>query len=285
MKGSGFVRFTALCALLSVATTGDALAKKKSKEPPPPQVGWVKQEGWSMACYYPPDFSKMTGSERRAAWGKSIDEMKSQWLGKREDGVSFNETVVDEMETTLLGKIELVEGAVKQNLEHCKKAAAGGGTEEWESWLRSSPRTLTAGECHTPFDYSMFDYLDINTGWQQARPICKDNRIVIKGSSKDKFRITDKGPWITVAGDPDQRTTGAEWPCNVEGCLAGMLVLRFVSEAGVETIIPVGTELVWMAPENGEISFRINDTTFFDNVWFKNGAIQDRTSIEVSGVE
>lgn len=285
MNWSAIARLTAISAIVAVASTGDALAKKKDKAPPPPQVGWQTQEGWTMSCYFPPDFAKMTGAERRAAWGKTLDEMKTQWAGGRNDGVAFNETLVEDMETTMLGKMELIEPIAQQNLDFCKKAAMGGGTDEWQSWMRASPARLTAGECATPFDYSMFDYLDINQGWQQARGICKDDRIVIKGSPKDRFRINDKGPWITVAGDTAQPTTGGDWPCNIEGCYAGMLVLRFVSEAGVESIVPVGEERVWAAPENGEISFRINDTSFFDNQWFKNGAIQDRTSIEISGVE
>ena len=284
MYRSAFTRAAALAALALIAAP-TAFAKKKSKAPPPPKVGFQQDEGWSMSCYYPPDWGSLKELDRRAARGKVLDDMMSQWAGKREDGVSFNANIVEDMETTLLGKMELVEAVSAQNLELCKAAATGGGTSAWESWLRGAPAKLTAGECFTHFDFTMYDYLEIAQGWQRAMPICRDDKIRISGTPKDKFRISDKGPWITVAGDPDQPTVGGDWPCNLEGCLAGILVLRFVGESGVESIVPIGDSREWRAPENGEITYRINDTTFFDNVWFKNGQIQDRTSIEITGVQ
>jgi hypothetical protein len=61
-----------------------------------------------------------------------------------------------------------------------------------------------------------------------------------------------------------------------------MLIMKFKSKSGVETIIPVGTWSVFSAPEDGEISYRINDTVFFDNVWHQSGGLIDHTAIEVS---
>ena len=59
-------------------------------------------------------------------------------------------------------------------------------------------------------------------------------KIVISGSDSDKYRISDDGPWITIVGDPDKSTEGTDLPCNQEGCLAGMLIMRFVSVDGDE---------------------------------------------------
>ena len=55
--------------------------------------------------------------------------------------------------------------------------------------------------------------------------------------------------------------------------------------SGMETIIPVGTSATYTATEDGEISYRINDTSFFDNTWHKSGSVIDHTSIEISPAE
>lgn len=270
-------------ALLLALCSPAAFAKKKKGPPPPPPVGWHREELWKMDCYYPPDFAKLEEGDRRKARAVAITEMVKQWGGQREDGVKFSENSVETVENTLLGRPEAIEGVSRQNLDACKAVAAGGSTDAWGEWLRTLSGKLTAGECVAHLDYTMFDYLDIGTGWQRPLPICKGDKVVLIGSSKDKFRVNEKGPWITVAGDPAAPTsTSSEHPCNVEGCTVGILTLRFVSTEGVEVIKPAGARLVFEAPENGEISYRINDTTFFDNVWFKQGSIEDHSSIEIS---
>ena len=70
----------------------------------------------------------------------------------------------------------------------------------------------------------------------------------------------------------------------MEGCHPGTLVMKYTTQSGVETLYPVSPELIFEAPEHGTIEYRINDDTFFDNVWFKNGSIIDHTAIEVSPV-
>ena len=105
------------------------------------------------------------------------------------------------------------------------------------------------------------------------------------GSTTDRYKITDGGDWITAAGDQSQLTSGQEWPCNLEGCYAGMLIARYTTEQGLEMVFPVGARWEWTAPEHGELSFRINDTTFYDNTWYKSGGLVDHTSIEISPVE
>lgn len=279
---------TGILALAAVALAPHEAAakKKKSAEPAAPKVGWVQEEGWKNACYYPPDWNAMEEMDRRSARANVLGELEKQWSGKRSDGISFSEQTIETVDTTLLGRPTQIEAVAAQNLTLCQGVATGQATaDQWQSWLRGLPGKLTAGECPLPLDYTMFDYLEIGTGWQRPLSICQGDRIRISGTAKDKYRVRDDGPWITVAGDASKPTFGGDWPCNVEGCLEGMLTMKFVTLSGVEIIIPVGQELIWRAPEHGEISYRINDTTFYDNVWFKSGSMQDRTAIEISPAE
>lgn len=273
-----------LPALLPLAAvTVLAGCPKKPSGPPPTIEGWHKEpEGWSFECYFPPDFGKLDEVQRKLKRAETLDALMSQWKGGREDGVSFEEGMIDELETTFFGDMAKVEAVAMKNLEFCKTAATGGNTDSWNSWLNGLSDQLTEGECFNHFDYTMYDYLEIETGWQRSMPICKDDKIRVTGTLKDKFRITDKGGWITVAGDESDPTSGTELPCNFEGCLRGMLILQFVTEAGVETVYPVGGELVFTAPENGTLSYRINDDTFYDNTWYQAGGIIDHASVEIS---
>ena len=272
-----------LALTFAIFAAAPAYAKKKPKTPPPPKLGWVQEEGWKNACYYPPEWSKLNEIDRRTQRAKVLDELITQWSGKREDGVAFTENTVEDLETVLLGRPEQIEGVAAQNLTLCQGVATGQATvDQWQSWVRGLPDKLTAGECMVHMDYTMFDYLDIGTGWQRPMQVCQGDKIRISGTVKDRYRVRDDGPWINVDGDPDKTTLGADWPCNVEGCKEGMLVARFVTQAGVEMILPIGAEKTWTAPEHGELSYRINDTTFYDNAWFKSGQITDRTAIEVS---
>lgn len=259
---------------------------KKNAAPPAPPVGWHQEaEGWQFACYFPPDWGAMNEMDRKMARASVLDEMITQWRGEREDGVTFKEDRIEELETTLLGRPTAIEGVATANLKHCMSVSTGkADPSPWKSWHSELPALLTEGECLTPFDYTMFDYLDIGTSWQRVMPICQGDRVRISGTINDKYRVSDDGPWITVAGDPNQPTGGdTDLPCNLEGCFAGMLVVKFASEDGVETILPVHDgQLIFEAPEHGEISYRINDGTYYDNTWFTNGGIVDHTAIEIS---
>jgi hypothetical protein len=263
-----------------------ALAACGPKKPPPGSVaGWYKEEGWTHACYVPPDYSKLMDTDRKKARGTTLDAMMSQWKGAKEDDVKFGDGPVEDAETAMLGRGETIEGVSQENLELCKKSATGGGTDAWSSWLRGLPDKLTAGECATHLDYTMYDYLDIGHDWQREMPMCAGDRVRITGTVKDRYRIADNAPWINVEGDRDQATTAGDWPCTGEGCYAGMLIGRLVTPDGNEEIFPIGTTKTWTVPTNGTFSYRINDTTFFDNTWFKTGAIVDHTAIEVSPAE
>ena len=270
-----------LSTLLLVPFHMDAEAKKRKKkkrrgEAP---VGWVEAKDSAQACYYQPKWDTFNEIDRRMKRSEAMDEVLNQWRGQRNDGVSFDEDLIDEVETVLLGRPEKIEAFVASNTEKC----LANNSSAWNSWAKGLKATLTAGECNTPLDYTMFDYLDIGTGWQRPLKICKGDRIRISGSAKDQYRLSDDSPWITVVGDPEQPTMSPEWPCNLEGCTAGMLMMRFVGKgSGIESIVPVGTEAFFTAPEDGVISYRINDTSFYDNTWHKSGSVIDHTAIEVS---
>lgn len=275
-------RFATLMALLMMAawsTDADAKRKKKKKRKGETPVGWVDSDEGQPACYYQPKWDSLNEIDRRMKRSEAMDEVLNQWRGQRNDGVSFDEDLIDEIETTLLGRPEKIEAFVAANTEQCVANDMGA----WKSWGKGQKAALTVGECNHPLDYTMFDYLDIGTGWQRPLRICKGDRIRLTGTLNDQYRLSDESPWITVEGDPAQPTTGAEWPCNLEGCFAGMLVMRFVGKgSGIESIVPVGNKAVFTAPEDGEISYRINDTSFYDNTWHKSGSVIDHTAIEVS---
>jgi hypothetical protein len=212
--------------------------------------------------------------------------MKKQWLGQKDDGVKMDDTVVDNLETTLLGRPTAIEGVAAGNRDQCialRKAAGGGGggVDAWTSYVSGLPAKLTAGECTTPpLTYTVFDYLDIGNGWQRPIGLCKGDVAHIIATAKDKYRISETGPWINVEGDPSQKAAET-YPCNIEGCNVGMLVGKFTTDAGVETVFPIGAEHTFKAPENGTLTYSINDTAWYDNRWFKTGAIEDHTGVTV----
>jgi hypothetical protein len=275
-------RFATLIAVLMMAawsTDADAKRKKKKKRKGETPVGWVDSDEGQPACYYQPKWDSLNEIDRRMKRSEAMDEVLNQWRGQRDDGVSFDEDLIDDIETTLLGRPEKIEAFVAANTQQCVANDMGA----WKSWGKGQKAALVVGECNHPLDYTMFDYLDIGTGWQRPLRICKGDRIRITGTLNDQYRLSDESPWITVEGDAAQPTTGAEWPCNLEGCFAGMLVMRFVGKgSGIESIVPVGNKAVFTAPEDGEISYRINDTSFYDNTWHKSGSVIDHTAIEVS---
>ena len=275
-----FLRCTITLVMLSALTAvPDADAKRRRKRKGPPPTGWVDGKDGQPSCYHTPAWEGFTEIDRRMKRSEAMDEVLNQWRGQRSDGISFDEALIEDVETVLLGRPEKIEVFVVDNLGHC----LSGNLEAWRGWAKGLKAALTAGECNTPLDYTMFDYLDIGTDWQRPLNICKGNRIKISGSPRDLFRISDGGPWINVEGDPGLPTMSPEWPCNLEGCKAGMLTMRFVGKgSGIETIVPVGARAIFMAPEDGVISYRINDTSFFDNTWHNSGSVIDHTAIEVS---
>ena len=74
-------------------------------------------------------------------------------------------------------------------------------------------------------------------------------------------------------------------PCQLEGCTGGMLVGRFTSEDGAEEVFPIGSETVFTPTAHGRVSVTVNDSTYFDNIYFQSGSITDHTGITISPVE
>jgi hypothetical protein len=272
--------------LLLLLSCGD-----KNADPAPLPVGWHAEEGWGGQCWYPPDFAEMESMEgisaRRMARQTSLEAMKSQWSGGREDGVSFPPNVVEDLETILLGRPEQIEVIALKNLEMCKQVVgAGGDAMTWQMWLGQLPEQLTEGECLLPFTYTVFDYLEIGGSWQMNVPLCAGDVARIVGTSGDKFRITNDGPWINVDGiEGTESPSGADWPCTLESCREGMLIGRFVTDEGVEEIFPVGVSTTYRAPNHGTLSVSVNDSTYYDNTWYKSGGIIDHTGITISPAE
>lgn len=259
---------------------GLAEAKKPKGPPPAPPQGWHTEEGWRGECWYPAEYDKLLEGDRKMARQKALEEMKRQWSGGKEDFVSLDAGVIDDVETVLLGRPAMIENISKENLEHCMAVMKGGDTAPWQGWLAGLPSKLTAGECNTPLTYTLFDYLDIGRGWQRPVHICKGDKAKITATVKDRYRISDKGEWITAEGTPE-KAIAAEFPCNIEGCTVGMVVGKFVTDDGVETIFPIGAGTLFVAPEHGTLYYSVNDTTWYDNKWFKSSTVEDKTAITI----
>jgi hypothetical protein len=269
------VVFTALVLLSSCGK------KTRNTEP---LVGWHQEEGWAGACFYPPAFEPLGPGDRKLARQDVLKSMMTQWRGERGDGISFDPEQVEKLETVLLGTPDLIESVSIDNLARCQEAMRSGESGLWARWLRDAPARLTEGHCRTaPLDYQLVDYLDIGVGWQIPAGVCYGDVIRIRGSSIDEYKIDDKGPWITAAGDPDRSALGTSLPCNFQGCLRGMLIARFIGDSGTEQIIPVGLETVFEPPEHGRIEVQINDDTWFDNTYRIVGRMQHHMSIEYQG--
>ncbi len=266
--------------VVATLTSGLAHAKKAPKAPPAAIVGWHHEEGWKGDCYYPKDWAALGEGDRRAGRADALAAMKTQWTGGRDDGVNFDSNVVDDVETTLLGLPVKIEAVATKNLELCKAAMVSGDTGAWASWMGSLNGALNVGECNKPLAYTTFDYLDIGTGWQRPVSMCKGDVAHVFGTTSDRYRVSDKGEWMTIEGSKEA-AIGNDWPCNIEGCTVGKLVGKFTGESGVELLFPIGAELTFQAPEPGVLMYTINDTTWYDNKWYSNGRIDDHAAVTI----
>ena len=61
--------------------------------------------------------------------------------------------------------------------------------------------------------------------------------------------------------------------------------MRFTSDDGAVTILPVGVEKIYEVPAHGKIEVMINDVEFYDNSYKKEGAVVHHASIEYSPAE
>ncbi len=259
--------------------------KKKNAEPAAAVVGWQPAGSAGGQCWHPPDFSTMPEGSKRMAWQETRDAVVAQWRGDRSDGVDFDDQVVEQAETVLLAQANRIEQVSRDNLAQCKTAMTGGGNAAWETWVRGLPGALTVGECRTPpMDYTLYDYLSINHDWQIPVQVCKGDRFTVHGTPADHYQITKGGPFINITGDPSG-TDISGLPCNVEGCLRGMLIMRFTAESGVQQILPVGDTREFLAPEHGRVDVMINDDSMSDNLYKVDRGVEHHTGIEYKAVE
>ncbi len=275
-------------SILLLGVTGVALlgcGPKKSAQPAAPVVGWHTEEGWKGSCYAPPDFSTMGAGDRRVKRTDAFTAVMSQWKGERGDGVSFDERLIADVETILLGYPEKMESVVAANHDQCMRAMKTGDTGTWASWLREQPEKLTKGECLRPLDVTMYDYLSLGGGWQFRAGVCEGDGVEITASEMDKYRVRDGGPWVNAVGEEGNQATGSDYPCTIEGCFVGTLIMRFRGDSGTEIIQPVGLRRVFRPPEHGTIEVMVNDLTPFDNVFQVNRGVQDRTAITYTPVD
>ena len=117
-----------------------------------PKVGWHQEETWTLACYHPPQYDTMLEMERRDSWQGSMDAMLQQWGGQRGDGVSVDESTLDQIDFQFSAYPQKVEQVSQENLEKCRQVATGQlPKDDWHTWIKGLPTQLTAGECRTHF--------------------------------------------------------------------------------------------------------------------------------------
>ncbi len=262
-----------------------ACGPKKAPEPTGPIEGWHQEEGWLNPCYFPPDMSLVGGGGARMLRQDALTEVMAQWKGERDDGVSLDPVAIENVETVLLGHPLKIDQLLIDNLEYCKAAMSGNGMDAWQDWIVSQPRKLMEGECRRPLDSTMFWYLDIATDWQFQTNVCDENVVRITATAADEYKVDDDGPWMNAEGQADKAATGEDYPCNIEGCVVGQLVMRFRGDSGSTVIKPIGTELIFDPPEHGVIDIMVNDTTYFNNEYRVAGGIQHHTGVTYEPVQ
>ena len=260
-------------------------AKKKVVEPEKLTVGWYKASAWKSACYFPPAFSEMGVGDRRMARDAARQAMSDQWSGSRNDGVQFDPATADAVNDVFLGSPEKVEIAAGENYEQCVKFQETGDLSAWTAWTETLAGRMLKGVCRHRLDDTMFFYLDIGGGWQFQASICEDDKVEIKATTQDEYRVDDGGPWINANGDRNKAAHGDAYPCNIEGCYVGQVILRFRGESGAVLIKPVGESLVFDPPEHGTIEVMANDTTYFNNVFKVEHNLQHRTGITYEPID
>lgn len=275
--------FTGL--LFVLPNTAEAGKKKKGGGDVPTEPGWFQQEGWMGQCYRPPDWSTLQAGAKRVAWQAARDEILAQWWGKRDDGIHFDDALVEAAETAMLSKPERIEDVSQRNLELCMEAMSGKGGGAWQGWAQGLHKELTVGECPSPkMDFKLYDYLSINDDWHIPVNVCRGDKVVVHATDGDYFQLTDGGPWINVAGDASA-AVGSELPCNESGCLRGMLLMKYTSTTGQTLVVPVGLETTFLVPDHGRLEVMINDDSLSDNKWKVEKGLEHHTGIEYRPAE
>ena len=272
---------------LWVVATVVLAACKKAPEVASPPEGWFQSPGSRAACYYPKNYDTLGSTDRKIARQQALDAMVSQWKGDRADGVRFDEKLIEQVEVTLLGEPKEIEAASSENTKFCEavmsvEVSEGNASPDgWYRWLDELPERLTAGECKQPLVNRYFNYIDVATGWQNRVGVCSGAPVQITASSIDLFQIESQGSWINVDGDLSKPAHATDLPCNLEGCFAGQLVLRFTPDGGgVDVVAPLGHSLLYTPPGHGHIEVMVNDNAWSDNKYKVEKGLEHHASIE-----
>jgi hypothetical protein len=270
-----------------------AACPKKTIEPEAPPLGWVTRG--SLQCYAPPDFAAETNELRRKQLRSDTwSQLHAGFSGQVEGAQQMESERIDALELVLLGYPDRIEPFSRQTFERCSEVGKGGDAEAFATWLHKSAKRLSAGDCNRPLVYEVHDNIKIESGWHQRYHMCEGDKITIEvGSGAFLYTVYDTGEFERnvyhgILGDMvNPVTPGA--PC--QDCRAGELLMRFEADSGGDEIfpfmpLPPDTDfdvlyaehedsghkfaIEYEAPEHGYISFRINDDTYYDNLFFED---------------
>ncbi len=260
-----------------------ACGPKAPPEPVAPTWGW--QDGVHGACWVPETFENPTPEDLAAGRRETVDQMALQWRGGRNDGVDFGIELAGQLRGLLRQKPERIDEILAVNHEYCLEwATEGVNTMAWGGWLQGLPELLTAGDCVARVDEPWFGGLAVDRGWQHEVELCPGEKVALSATVSSRYALGPRGPIITVAGRADSvPPEGA--PCVQEDCLWGVLLGRFETREGSVTVFVIGTGTEFMAPDEGVLSFGVNDDTLRDNVWAIQDGVQDGASIGVRHLE
>lgn len=245
-----------------------------------------KSPAWRGTCFFPSNVEALDADLRGVARQQTLEAMKSQWLGQKGALVQFDAGVVEGAEIALWSRPDQTERVALKNLEFCRDVMANGAdTGAWGTWLKNLPARLREGQCLKPLDYAFVQYVRLDSAWQDPVSMCEGDHVAIRVTTNDRFRLRKGGKWMDANGDPDDPASGAKLPCDSADCLRGQLIGLFVTEAGVESIFPIGASKDFRAPTHGTFSFMINDDSFEDNVWYSSGTVVDHAAITVTPID
>jgi len=290
MRRSTVLTLLLLIALALIAAPAFAKKKKKKKkgaaEEPPP-VGKVMVG--KFACYAPPDFAKMSGTDRVVARSEALEYVMGLANGTVNEGFKFEDDEdINYLESAFYGRPALLDDWLGDNFKRCQAVGQGKAkASDYLAWFSGQGRELEEGECYKPLDYEYHNFMDIQVGWQYRIHVCKDDKALIEttGLENGKYTIQDTGKaktnvYITADGVPvaagmyDKMDPlppeAVAVPAGDKGPVPeephGAVVMRFEAEDGSYTkYFLVGAKLEFEAPDHGFVSFTVNDTTFFDN--------------------
>ncbi len=303
------VALAATALLVAPAFAKPGKNKKKGKEEAPPPAG--KMMVGKMECWNPPDFAKLTDTQRVMQRSDALVYLQALVKGEILNG-DFQIKNLEDLqyfETAFLGRPALLDDWLTTNLEKCKAVGEGKmSASDYNFYLSQIGRELEAGECYKPLTYEYHNFMDVQSDWQYRLHVCKGNKIVLEttGAENGKYTVADTGKYkdtvyITADGMPvadagkyDKMKELPEGvtaePAGERGIVAeepwGAVLMRFEYEDGSMTrYYRVGLHLEFEAPEHGFISFSVNDTQYYDNKFHDVKGAIDYLGLDIYPVE